>query len=207
MRLAASLLVAAACGDNLAEPSPEPELTLLGDQMVGTLLVTNDAFAPDDCAVIEQCVDGPGVRRLLRFDTVTANVGDVDLALGGRPPIGEDNAIYTWSPCHGHHHIRGYALYELRDARGRVVGGHKQAFCLQDTQQVRPDALGRGFTCEEQGLSAGWADVYNRDIPCQWIDVTSVPPGTYTLSVEVNALERLPDGRHDDNTWTTTVSL
>jgi hypothetical protein len=35
----------------------------------------------------------------------------------------------------------------------------------------------------DQGVSPGWADVYVASLPCQWIDITGVPNGVYTLEV------------------------
>jgi len=37
-----------------------------------------------------------------------------------------------------------------------------------------------------QGISPGWADVYAGDYPCQWLDITDVPDGTYTLRIGVD---------------------
>ena len=42
-------------------------------------------------------------------------------------------------------------------------------------------------------LSPGWADIYGSGIPCQWIDVTSVPDGDYHLRVTVNAAGTLEE--------------
>jgi hypothetical protein len=36
------------------------------------------------------------------------------------------------------------------------------------------------------GISAGYGDVYLRDLPGQWVDVTDLPAGEYLLEVEVN---------------------
>jgi hypothetical protein len=208
-----ALIVVASCGDNTVvvdAPAPPdsrvidaalgaPDLTLIGAQMVDTVVFTNDSFGVGSCEVLEQCVGGSGPRRLLRFDTVTANLGTGDLALGTPPADGVSDATFTWSPCHMHHHVLGYAIYELRDANGTVLTGHKQAFCLQDIQQVRPGAASHGFNCHNQGMSAGWADVYSRALPCQWLDVTTVPAGTYTLHVEVNPAAALPDADLTNN--------
>ncbi len=37
-----------------------------------------------------------------------------------------------------------------------------------------------------QGITAGCKDVYYYNIDCQWIDVTELPLGTYTLRVAIN---------------------
>ena len=211
--LALALVLAvphAACGDNarlsvdaaIDAPPAVPDLTLIGAQMDGTVGTVEMAFAPDACEVIERCVDGPGPRRLLVFDAVTANIGTADIVIGLPPPAGVSDDRFAWSPCHLHHHVRGYAAYELRDASGVVVGGRKQAFCLQDTQQLRAGWPSRGYFCSDQGLSAGWADVYSRNLPCQWIDVTDVAPGTYTLAVRVNPTGGFPDADPTNNEWT-----
>lgn len=209
---AALALVAshAACGDNVRAaldaaidaPPGLPDPTLLGAQMEGTVGIVAGVFAPDACEVVEGCVGGPGPRLLLVFDVVTANLGTADLVVGRPPPDGASDDRFTWSPCHGHHHVTNYAVYELRDGGGAVIGGHKQAFCLQDSQQVRAGWPSRGYDCSDQGLSAGWADVYGRDLPCQWIDVTDVAPGMYTLAVRVNPTGGLPDGDPTNNEWT-----
>jgi len=215
-----------ACGDNFASidaprpidaaqldapaldaPSGPPDLTLIAALMDNTVVLTQDSFGIGSCEVLEQCVGAAGTRRLLRFDTVTANLGSGDLDLGMPPPNGTSDSVFTWSPCHGHHHVLGYAVYELLDANGVVLTGHKQAFCLQDIQQVRPGAPSHGFNCSKQGMSAGWADVYSRALPCQWIDVTGVAPGTYTLRVGINPSATLPDSDLSNNEYTRTVTL
>jgi len=196
----------AACGDNahLAPDAPAgaPDLTLIGEQMDDTVGFAAQAFAPDACEVVEGCVGGPGPRRLLVFDTVTANIGTADVVIGQPPPPGTSDDRFAWSPCHQHHHVINYAVYELRDATGVVVGGHKQAFCLQDSQQLRAGWASNGYVCTDQGLSAGWGDIYGHDLSCQWIDITDVAPGTYTLAVRVNPTGGFSDLDLTNNEWT-----
>src|SRR5690242_11982356 len=100
-----------------------PDLALMGAEMDGTALVTNDTFAADSCEVVEGCIAAPGTRRLLRFDTVTANIGTADLDLGPTPPAGVSSGIFVWSPCHMHHHVAGYADFSLLDNGTLIVAG------------------------------------------------------------------------------------
>jgi hypothetical protein len=207
-RLVADASVDAPRPDAAPDAAGAPDLTLIAAEMTGTILVTQDTFAPDACEVAEACVDAAGQRRLVRFDTVTANIGTADLVIGVPPPVGQSDATFEWSPCHHHHHVRDYASYELLDAtQAVVVTGRKQAFCLEDTEQVRAGALSHSYSCANQGMSAGWADVYSRGLPCQWIDVTSVPTGTYTLRVVVDPTHRFADSDLTDNEFTATVTL
>ena len=60
-----------------------------------------------------------------------------------------------------HHHVTNYASYELVDGDGVVVTARKQAFCLEDDEQVQLGAQPTGYSCANQGISRGWADVYS----------------------------------------------
>jgi len=208
-----AMIVATSCGDNLhppadAAPPAMPDLAVVASQMDGSALVIDQTFAPDDCAIAEGCIAMPGPRRLVIFDTVTENVGNADLVLGQVPPPGVSSGIFVWSECHMHHHVIGYADYELLDAVSNVVTtGHKQGFCLEDDEQVQPLGPSHGYNCHFQGLSIGWADVYDRALPCQWIDVTDVPTGTYTLRVTIDETGVLPDADPSNNVWMTSVAL
>ena len=57
------------------------------------------------------------------------------------------------------------------------------------------------YSCQgEQGIQAGWSDVYERNLDCQYIDVTDVPPGTYRLEAEVNLNHGIAESDYGDNT-------
>jgi hypothetical protein len=147
-------------------------------------------FGDGDCSVVEGSVGGTGMRRLLLFDTVILNQGDEDILVGDPadpvPPLLPSD--FEYSPCHDHFHFSGWADYELRDLEGAVVAfGHKQAFCLLDSINYFVGMPSQGFDCAFQGISAGWADVYDKSLDGQWVDVTGVPEGDYVLAVTVNA--------------------
>ena len=206
------LLDAAGLGEPANDAPDAPpglaDLQFVSAEMTQTLTVTRDIFSDAACEVVEGCVGGSGPRSLLRFDTVSANRGTADLVVGVPPPAGESNDVFEWSPCHGHHHVRNYASYELLDATGTVVlTARKQSFCLEDGESVQPGIPATGYSCTDQGITRGWADVYSRFLPCQWIDVTGVQAGSYTLRVVVNPLRTLPESNYDNNTFTVPVML
>lgn len=168
-------------------------------------------FDDDSCAVGEGCVQGTGRRRLLRFDTFTANIGSADVFVGAVPPPEESSEIHDWSECHGHHHFRTYATYELltSDLCCAAAEGHKQPFCLIDLARYDPTSGGDApvYNCSYQGIQRGWEDAYTSGIECQWIDVTDVPPGDYYLRIRINVDHLLPESRYDNNELTMPVRI
>jgi lysyl oxidase-like protein 2/3/4 len=117
------------------------------------------------------------------------------------------DARFEWSTCHKHHHLRGYARYELVNADGVVMIGRKQAFCVSDNKQIDQGIPVPRYQCTDQGLSRGWADVYDIDVACQWLDVTDVAPGMYTLRILVNPENNLMESDTTNNVFTKDVSL
>lgn len=146
----------------------------------------DDLFVPEDsCVLFEGCVGGPGQRHLLRFDTITPNMGSRDLVMG--VPTNHPD-LFVWSDCHQHYHFDGYAVYTLLDEAGEIVAnGHKQAFCLIDWNSwAWPQDTDNQYTCSNQGIQMGWQDVYGGNLDCNWIDITGVAPGNYTLRIAIN---------------------
>lgn len=149
--------------------------------------VTTDIMIGENtCELLEGCVGGTGVRTILRFALVAQNIGSKDLVLG----VAANNPdVFHYSECHDHHHFDDFATYELLDGANVVARGRKQAFCLLDTYSwAWENAYGK-YDCANQGISRGFADIYEDDLPCQWIDVTDVPPGDYTLRAVLNPMQ------------------
>jgi hypothetical protein len=104
------------------------------------------------------------------------------------------------------------------------VAGRKQAFCLEDVL-IDPIAINppqKTFNCTNQGISRGWADVYGSSLDGQWLDVTGITPGNYSLRVTVNPLNvssggtstdpaamvmRELNSNYSDNVYTTAVVI
>lgn len=106
---------------------------------------------------------------------------------------------FVYHPNHHHIHVEGWSVYRLReilpgDGVGPiVVEGEKTSFCLMDLgvyDATLPgfDPTGEFFACATtvQGISVGWYDLYSKDLPSQWIDITDVPPGEYWLEAEAD---------------------
>ena len=158
----------------------EQGMTMCRDE----ILVENNPNNAHYCALLEGCVGGTGLRTIVRFDTITPNNGSKDLTMG--VPANHPD-LFHFSACHSHYHFDDYAVYGLYDGGSQVAAGHKQAFCLLDWNSwAWPDQYTGNFTCSNQGISTGWQDVYGGYLDCQWIDVTGVPDGDYTLRISVN---------------------
>ena len=174
---------------------PLPDLMMDVGSLAGAVDLQDITFADDSCAVAEACIDGPGMRRLLRFTTTVPNTGTGDLSFGN---IFEDDRFHS-DECHGHMHMDGFADYELLAPDGSLAAaGRKQAFCLMDNVNWG-GAGGARYTCDFQGISVGWADAYASYLDCQWIDVTDIAPGDYTLRVTVNAEGLIRESNYDNN--------
>ncbi len=177
-----------------------PDLILDTQVLRASVVFDVQSFARDACELgpADRCVGGPGPRKLLRFDVLAVNRGTADLVVGVPPNVDPPNrGAFVFSICHDHFHFVGFARYELRERDGGtlVAAGEKRAFCIEDSRRVDPSAPATEKYCcrvacgNRQGLQVGWGDLYQRDLPCQWIDVTDVPPGDYDLCALLN-----PDG-------------
>ena len=159
-------------------------------------------------------MDRPGQRNTLHFEVTTPNIGSADLVLGS--PLTAHSELgsgFLYSLCHGHYHFGGYALYQLFDAAGKeVLQGKKRAFCLEDGHRIPgsfplPRPTRPRYTCDFQGISAGWADSYYNGLTCQYIDLTGIPPGRYRLRVTVNPDRTFAELSYDNNTAETLVDV
>jgi len=165
---------------------------------------STEAFAPDDCDVIEGHVLS-GTRRLLRFNTETRNIGDSDIFMGDPEdgPLDENgDPLFEYHPCHGHYHFNGFARYRLLSEDGQEAAlGRKVSFCLEDVDRWDKRAPKRyRYTCQYQGIQAGWSDIYSAGLSGQWIDVTGVAPGDYVLEITMNPQAALPESNYANNT-------
>jgi hypothetical protein len=162
-------------------------------------------FSADECAVQEGCIWGAGARKLLLLDVGVMNFGASDLVIGD-PALRQD--IFVWSPCHAHYHLKGLAHYRLLTLGGRQVArAYKQGFCLRDDRPKMMNAPELKYTCNYQGISRGWQDVYDRSLDCQWVDITGVPPGAYNLEITINPSHIFAESNYKNNTVVLRVNV
>eukprot|EP00117_Sycon_ciliatum_P002840 scpid30388/ scgid0815/ Lysyl oxidase homolog 2A; Lysyl oxidase-like protein 2A len=134
-------------------------------------------------------------RKLLRFSARIMNYGTADFMPSN------DRRQWQWHSCHRHFHsFEEFTHYNISDEQGKlVVEGHKASFCLEDVE-CDPDTS-RRFHCAHgtQGISVNCADVYRYDIDCQWVDVTDLNSGVFTLTLAVNPLGLVVESDHSNN--------
>jgi hypothetical protein len=187
---------------------PRSDLVVGEERLASEISFETRSFDEASCAVFEGCVGGMGDRKLLRFTVSSVNQGRGEFV---PPQPSERPDLFEYSPCHGHFHFKGFAQYSLVDQDGNEVApGRKQAYCLIDSEQISQGptiACEAAYDCENQGLQAGWADIYSSDLDCQWLDVTDVPPGEYRLQVTLNPGRLFDEVSYENNTSSVPVTI
>jgi len=179
-----------------------PNLSVREDVLGSQWVVREEKIAADSCSAIEGEVE-PGLRTLVRFTVMTPNTGNQDIFVGDpNDHVAANDGLFEFASCHHHYHFRHYATYELVDPRtGKVWRAAKRGFCMLDTDPN--NATGgegrwnyRNCGTDErdgfQGISGGWSDTYVFKLGGQFFVLDggdgqpAVPPGVYTIEVEVN---------------------
>jgi hypothetical protein len=178
----------------VSQPQNLPDLIIWGPSVSPRIATVT--FSSSSCAVVEGMVQ-TGTRKLLRFSTETRNQGTADIFLGNPA----SNPLFVYAPCHGHYHFNNYANYRLLDSNNQsVANGLKIGFCLLDSIRWSSSAPSSArYTCSNQGIQRGWGDLYDSTLDGQWIDITGVPDGNYTLELEVNPQHILQESDYSNN--------
>jgi hypothetical protein len=161
------------------------------------------------CSVEEGHID-PGTHSLIRFTVTTPNIGKGDVFVGsplkhmdpnGDGSFADQDGMFEFASCHGHFHFQHYATYKLIDASGKTWKAAKRGFCMLDTDPYNVNNGDGTWTYRNcgtatrdgfQGVSSGWADTYVFKLGGQYFILDGgdgqdpVPPGTYTIEIEVN---------------------
>ena len=169
--------------------------------------IDDETFAADSGSVVDGCVT-PGTHRVMRFDFLSHNIGNTDLAVGNPD---DHPGWFVWSAGHEHWHLKDFNEFLLFDATGnQAATGYKQAFCLVDIEHTSSfgPASAQFTDCDvDQGVSSGWADLYNKTLDCQFLVMDGVPDGDYTLLSTTNAQKFIPEDTFDNNTICTGLRI
>lgn len=163
----------------------------------------------DQCAYDRGCIGGPGLRTLLRFTTQVQNVGAADLLLGDPART----AGFATATCDGLPYLEDFILYQLVDENGDVrAESHAPALCPPSPSVTFTSP----FDCDFLGLWSGFSQLYApetvipsesdestvsyRETPCQWLDITDLPPGRYALRTTIDPRGVLQERNRANNT-------
>ena len=154
----------------------------------------------------------------LRGGAIVGNSQEVIQRIYGAGGSVEDNlaGTFTYHPQHGHIHFDGFAEYRLREVLpngdvGAILStGEKISFCLLDVERYNTSGPASPFylTCGQvQGISPGWADVYDRGLDGQSIDITNIPNGNYFIEVVVDPDNHLIEANESNNVERIQIAL
>ena len=148
-----------------------------------------------------------GAHHVLRFDNGVYNAGPGRLELEGRKRskiyqrvydapqggaltatlfLGNDSIFHKG---HNHYHLENFASYTLQQQVDGAYAdttrlGSKTSFCIIDVTRVSGPYGPQYLQCGRslQGLTVGWADIYQASLADQWIDLGKVVPGQPPLA-------------------------
>lgn len=125
---------------------------------------------------------------------------------------------------HDHWHVLDFARYELkREPRGRVVAKRRKVgFCLGDNRIAfsdsprvpaspaypvgPPGSVGCDVSAT-QGISVGWADLYQFFVPGQDLDITGIRPGRYCLISRADPRDLIDESNEKNNVRRTLLTV
>ena len=178
-----------------------PDLIVDGKATQNKWVVRDEDLPVNFCSVQEGGVT-PGVHTIVRFTVTTPNIGNADVFLGNPlDHVAANDGLYEFATCHQHFHFKHYATYRLIDAQGHEWKAAKRGFCMLDTDPYNAstgDGTWNYRSCGTltlpgfQGISDGWSDTYVWKLGGQYFVLDGgdgqppVPPGVYTIRIEVN---------------------
>jgi Lysyl oxidase/S-layer homology domain len=161
--------------------------------------------------------DGPLEIRSKR--TKVGAAWDVDQIIydsaGGHRRVQTTATLKYAGDGHDHWHVRRMLSYHLWGAHGTLRDA-KIGFCFFDTNLIDgglkrspSHAVYRESTCGHRsslstrnGISVGWADRYAWNFAFQYIDITGLPGGTYSIRAAVDLYGQFTEKSDTNNcTW------
>jgi hypothetical protein len=134
---------------------------------------------------------------------------------GGSREVATDATLKYAGDGHDHWHVRDMMNYDLWGPSGTYREA-KIGFCFLDTTAVnlglpgaRQSPYYRAQACDgiaktniRTGISIGWGDSYPWNFAYQWVDITGIAAGTYTLRSVVDPRGLFLETNESNNcTW------
>jgi hypothetical protein len=212
---AVPIVGSAMAGPVLPDLRPDPPERVMIQANGGRLLVRFDGFVTNVGAGPLDINGNPSAGQMYQ-------------RVGAPGSLQNDHLVtvkYETNDSHNHWHLMQIMRYSLwnQSRTAQVAPGSKVGFCLNDSQTAPPpvtttaDRLynidytifpanqsfcGWGqttLTSLEMGVSAGWRDVYNRDLAFQWVDASNVAPGTYAVAAEADPNDMIRESDETNN--------
>jgi hypothetical protein len=197
---------------NLKSLPPEDVEIRIADrqrQLWFTSIIANAGIGPAEVIPDEllPCPPGQHYASQVLYHDATGN-GRFDRAVDLRTTLRQGGCILD-HPTHGHWHFDAMARYSLTrpDELSPLVASDKVSFCLRDNRETPsaspttvPQHYGDCAADNVQGISPGWADVYDTDLPDQHLVLPAdLPDGRYCLHNEADPLRLLLETNDEDN--------
>ena len=139
---------------------------------------------------------------------------------GGSRRRDTDATVVFAGDGHNHYHVRRMMSYHLWSTAG-TIKDRKIGFCFFDTTPKRLSLQraprtkryfesgcgGRLATSTRSGVSVGLGDTYPWDFAYQYIDITGLPGGTYTLRSAVDIYDYFLETSETNNCSYTRISF
>jgi hypothetical protein len=121
---------------------------------------------------------------------------------------------------HNHWHFEDFTrldilALEASGAAGRVMAStEKLTSCVRDRVRLSPTVAGspeepgyRRCRTDIQGISVGWTDLYEADLPGQLVNIDELPDGRYLLRLTADPDNRILEKNEDNNVTTVTIEI
>jgi hypothetical protein len=133
-------------------------------------------------------------------------------------PVGN----FVFHPTHDHWHFEDFVKFEiwsLKNGNGldqKIAGTGKMTFCIHDyaplaeTYPGKPESAVYPWcdsSADIQGISVGWVDIYQADVPGQEIDITGLPDGIYAFRSVVDPENRILEKNEDNNSSVSIIEI
>jgi len=133
-----------------------------------------------------------------------------------------DARMYWSGDGHNHWHVRHLEEYVLEGANTGKLYGEKHGFCFWDNYDYKVLALGGpsspvytgSNSCQTRsdgtvlmGLSIGWGDEYPARIVDQYINISSLPAGEYTVTATADWQNWFAESNEANNSTTARIRL